>query len=146
MPPSWVKFHSYRVGYTQADYKNQGRRYKASYSRSEKISQLLLIMPTELTNTASHSGYRSIPESINAGIVNIPLHRLRELFLDIQRFNARAVIFAYPPDSPTKLRVLLIKRNGKSKPLLSYPFILTSLPIVLKSTGLWWQGALGDRD
>jgi 8-oxo-dGTP pyrophosphatase MutT (NUDIX family) len=73
-----------------------------------------LIIPTELTNTASHSGYRSLPESINAGIVNIPLHRLRELFLDIQRFNAMAVIFAYHPDSPTKLRVLLIKRNVKN--------------------------------
>lgn len=68
----------------------------------------------EMTNTASPSGYRSFPESINAGVVNIPLHRLRELFLDIQRFTAMAIIFACHSDSPTELRVLLIKRNGKN--------------------------------
>jgi 8-oxo-dGTP pyrophosphatase MutT (NUDIX family) len=68
----------------------------------------------EMINTASPSGYHSFPESINASTVNIPLHRLRELFLDIQRFSAMAIIFASHPDSPTKLRVLLIKRNGKN--------------------------------
>ncbi|KAJ5472099.1 hypothetical protein N7539_008668 [Penicillium diatomitis] len=59
-------------------------------------------------------GVPLLPESINAGSVKIPLHRLRELFPDIQRFTAMAIILAYHPDSPTELRVLLIKRNGKN--------------------------------
>ena len=64
------------------------------------------IMSMEMTNTASPSGHLCFPESINAGTVNIPPHRLRELFLDIQRFTAIAIIFAYHPDSPTELSMV----------------------------------------
>lgn len=71
-------------------------------------------MPTEVANTASPSVYLSFPESINAGIVNVPLHRLGEIFPDIQRFSAMAIAFAYNPNSPTELKVLLIKQNGKN--------------------------------
>jgi hypothetical protein len=64
-------------------------------------------------NAGSLLGYHSIPEPTNAAIVNIPLHRLKELFPGIQRFTAMAVKFSYHPDSPSKLRVLLILRKGK---------------------------------
>jgi hypothetical protein len=70
-------------------------------------------MSTGINNAGSLLGYHSIPESINAAIVNVPLHRLKELFPGIQRFTAIAVMFSYHPDSPSKRRVLLIKRNGK---------------------------------
>ena len=70
-------------------------------------------MSTGINNAGSLLGYHSIPEPINAAIVNVPLHRLKELFPGIQRFTAMAVMFSYHPDSPSKRRVLLIKRNGK---------------------------------
>ncbi|OQE10058.1 hypothetical protein PENFLA_c097G00426 [Penicillium flavigenum] len=70
-------------------------------------------MSTGTNNTSSLMGYHSIPEPINAATVNVPLHRLKELFPGIQRFTAMAVTFSYHPDSPDELRVLLIKRNGK---------------------------------
>lgn len=53
-----------------------------------------------------------LPKRVNAAILNIPLDRLKELY-PIQRFTAMAVTFSYHPDSPSKLRVLLILRNGK---------------------------------
>ncbi|KAJ5639914.1 uncharacterized protein N7484_007776 [Penicillium longicatenatum] len=70
-------------------------------------------MSTGINNADYLLGYHSIPEPINAAIVNVPLHRLKELFPGIQRFTAMAVIFSYHPDSPSKRRALLIKRNGK---------------------------------
>ncbi|KXG51297.1 uncharacterized protein PGRI_095580 [Penicillium griseofulvum] len=70
-------------------------------------------MSTGTNNTGSLLGYHSLPEPINAATVNVPLHRLKKLFPGIQRFTAMAVTFSYHPDSPSKLRVLLILRNGK---------------------------------
>ncbi|KAJ5480486.1 hypothetical protein N7530_005995 [Penicillium desertorum] len=70
-------------------------------------------MSIAINNAGSPLEYHSIPKRINAAIVNIPLDRLKELYPDIQRFTAMAVKFSYHPDSPSKLRVLLIKRNGK---------------------------------
>ncbi|CAG8085660.1 unnamed protein product [Penicillium nalgiovense] len=47
-------------------------------------------MSTGTNNTGSLLGYHSIPEPINAATVNVPLHRLKELFPGIQRFTAMA--------------------------------------------------------
>ncbi|CRL28959.1 hypothetical protein N7455_003825 [Penicillium solitum] len=69
-------------------------------------------MSTVISNVDPLSEYRSVPERIDAVTVNIPLDRLKELYPDVQRFTAMAVKFSYHPDSPSKPRALLIKRNG----------------------------------
>ncbi|KAJ5193091.1 hypothetical protein N7449_009233 [Penicillium cf. viridicatum] len=70
-------------------------------------------MSTAINNAGIPLGYFSSPKAINAASVNIHLHRLKELFPNIQRFTAMAVVFSYHPDSRSERRVLLIKRNRK---------------------------------
>lgn len=66
-------------------------------------------MSTAINNAGIPLGYCSSPKAISAASVNIHLHRLKQLFPNIQRFTAMAVVFSYNPDSRSERRVLLIK-------------------------------------
>ncbi|KAJ5360113.1 hypothetical protein N7517_009304 [Penicillium concentricum] len=59
-------------------------------------------MSTAINNAGNPLEHHSTPKRINVGIINIPLNCLKELYPDIQRFTAIAVVFSYHPDSLSK--------------------------------------------
>lgn len=64
-------------------------------------------MSTEINNAGSLLGYHTILKRINAAIADIPPHRLKGLYPDIQRFRAMAVVFSCHPNSPIQGKILI---------------------------------------
>ncbi|KAI1831014.1 hypothetical protein DTO006G1_7919 [Penicillium roqueforti] len=115
-------------------------------------------MSTAISNVDPLWECHSVPERIDAVTVNVPLDRLKELYPDVQRFTAMAVKCSYHPDSPSKPRALLIKRNGidsswgdtwepggggpnKEDPTIGYSAARESE----EETEIWPDGKTGER-